>query len=84
MSAPLELIDEAEESLKVWESFASRSSRLTDIFMSRYLKLRALEGGDYDLLLALKIPEVIATLKSKPEIADQKTDPFYELILRRP
>lgn len=41
LSAQFSLLD--DDSLETWESFASRFSRLTDIFLSRYLRVRILE-----------------------------------------
>jgi hypothetical protein len=41
---PKRLLDNDEESLETWESFAARFSRVVDIFLTKYIKLKVKEN----------------------------------------
>lgn len=44
ISLPKRLLDNDEESLETWESFAARFSRVVDIFLTKYIKLKVKEN----------------------------------------
>jgi hypothetical protein len=44
ITLPKRLLDNDEESLETWESFAARFSRVVDIFLTKFIKLKVKEN----------------------------------------